>query len=60
VFSRIATLLALVATSVVAWADDADPVVVHAGSAVLRASDVARRLAAMPSFQLAAFGKSPG
>jgi len=41
-----------------ARADD-DPVVVRVGSAELRASEVARRLAAIPGFQLRSFGATP-
>lgn len=58
--SRTAAVLALVASvSALARADEADPVVARVGTQVLRASDVARRLAAMPPFQLASFGTTP-
>ncbi len=52
-------LLAIgVALSLPALADDQDPVVIRVGSAALRESDVARRLAAVPPFQLRTFGNS--
>ncbi len=38
---------------------DADPVVVHVGDASLRVSDVTRRLASIPDFQLRTFGSTP-
>src|SRR5260221_4031774 len=47
-----------VALSLPALADDQDPVVIRVGSAALRESDVARRLAAVPPFQLRTFGNS--
>ena len=56
---RTACFVLAVGASSVARADDADPVIVRVGSAVLRASDVQRRILAVPAFQLASFGKTP-
>ena len=42
-----------------ALADDASPVVVRVGSATMTAADVSRRLAALPSYQLARYGTTP-
>ncbi len=42
-----------------AQAADADPVVVTVGSASLRASDVSRRLSAVPAFQQRTLGQTP-
>lgn len=42
-----------------AHADDADPVVVRVGPSALRASDVARRLADVPAYQLRTLGDTP-
>lgn len=51
---------AVVAAATVARADGPDPVVVTVGPVTMRASDVARRLAAMPAFQRATLGSTPG
>jgi peptidyl-prolyl cis-trans isomerase C len=53
-----AVLLAAVAllATTSARADDADPIVVRVGTSALRASDVTRRLAELPAFQLRALG----
>jgi peptidyl-prolyl cis-trans isomerase C len=60
VFSlRTACAATLVAASSIALADDADPVVARAGGRVLRASDVTRRLAALPKYGLSALGATP-
>jgi peptidyl-prolyl cis-trans isomerase C len=58
-FAGVATSVALAASSV-ALAEDADPVVAQVGSHVLRVSDVARRLAAVPRFRLVSFGATSG
>ena len=42
-----------------ALAADASPVIVRAGSATMSAADVTRRLAALPSYQLARYGTTP-
>jgi hypothetical protein len=53
-------LLVMVSCSVsTALAADASPVIVRAGSASLSADDVSRRIAALPSYQLARYGATP-
>jgi peptidyl-prolyl cis-trans isomerase C len=42
-----------------ALAADASPVIVRVGSATMTAADVSRRLAALPSYQLARYGATP-
>jgi peptidyl-prolyl cis-trans isomerase C len=51
-----AALSAVIALVTPAYAEPADPVVVEVGTVALRASDVARRLAAVPAFQRRTFG----
>jgi hypothetical protein len=51
-------LLAAAASSD-ALADDQDPVVLRVGDSVLRSSDVGRRIASIPRYQLASLGRSP-
>jgi peptidyl-prolyl cis-trans isomerase C len=51
-----AALAALTALVTPAYAEPADPVVVEVGTIALRASDVARRLGAVPAFQRRTFG----
>lgn len=48
------------AASCIARADDADPTIVQVGGHGLKASDVTRRIAAVPRYRLASFGASPG
>lgn len=52
-------VIGFVAASSVALAEDADPVVVSVAGHTLKASDVARRLAAVPKYRLASFGGTP-
>jgi peptidyl-prolyl cis-trans isomerase C len=51
-----AALAALAMFVTPAYAEPADPVVVEVGATALRASDVARRLSAVPAFQRRTFG----
>src|SRR5258706_3265418 len=53
-------VLPLVLLSAAARADAADPVAVRVGALTVPVSEVARRLSAMPSFQVLALGPSPG
>jgi peptidyl-prolyl cis-trans isomerase C len=53
-----AALTSVVATPSANPADD-DPIVVRAGTAVLRSRDVERRLARLPRYQLDALGRTP-
>jgi peptidyl-prolyl cis-trans isomerase C len=53
-------VVAVVLATAVAHADDPDPVVITVGPLTMRASDVSRRLAAMPPFQRATLGSTPG
>ncbi|HEX6766124.1 MAG TPA: peptidyl-prolyl cis-trans isomerase, partial [Polyangiaceae bacterium] len=53
-------IFALFACSVsTALAADASPVIIRAGNATMTAADVTRRLAALPSYQLARYGATP-
>jgi peptidyl-prolyl cis-trans isomerase C len=52
-------VVGFVAASSIALAEDADPVVVSAAGHVLKTSDVARRLEAVPKYRLASFGGTP-
>jgi peptidyl-prolyl cis-trans isomerase C len=49
----------VIASASGARADDANPVAIRVGDLTMRTSDVARRLAAMPAFQLATLGRTP-
>jgi peptidyl-prolyl cis-trans isomerase C len=51
--------LALSCSVSTALAADASPVLVRVGSATMTAADVTRRLAALPSYQLARYGATP-
>ncbi|HEX7671399.1 MAG TPA: peptidyl-prolyl cis-trans isomerase [Polyangiaceae bacterium] len=51
--------LAVVAATTIASANDPDPVVITVGPLTMRASDISRRLAAMPPFQRATLGSTP-
>lgn len=51
--------VAITCTLSSALAADASPVVVRVGSATMTAADVSRRLAALPSYQLARYGATP-
>jgi peptidyl-prolyl cis-trans isomerase C len=52
-------VVGLVAASSIAFAEDSDPVVAKVAGHALKASDVSRRLAAVPKYQLPSFGATP-
>jgi peptidyl-prolyl cis-trans isomerase C len=56
---RPALVVGLVAASSIALAEDADPVVARVAGHSLRVSEVSRRLAALPKYQLSSFGATP-
>jgi peptidyl-prolyl cis-trans isomerase C len=56
--SKLAALF-VIASATAARADDADPIAIRVGDLTMRASDVARRLAAIPTFQLTTLGRTP-
>jgi peptidyl-prolyl cis-trans isomerase C len=52
-------VVGFVAASSIALAEDADPVVASVAGHALKASDVVRRLAAVPKYRLSSFGGTP-
>jgi hypothetical protein len=51
--------VALLCSVSTALAADASPVILRVGSATMTADDISRRLAALPSYQLARYGSTP-